>query len=242
MPWTFVGILLFVACITPGLVLLLIRELRYPQREVSPWRETTVLLLGGVFCDLVALAALAAIRARFPERTPDVGRLVRGDIAYLREEYVLTFAWAISTLLLACLVGLLVGAFAPLLAKPFYRFIRIKHRSAWHLMLQARPDEEVYCGCQLDDGSWLGGYLYSASTSIDEIADRDLVLTGELTYRPNGMDTTTLDEEAVIVSARNIRFLTVTYIKPAAGFPSGRASDESAISLPKIVEGVPTRS
>jgi hypothetical protein len=57
MPSSFVGILLFVACITPGLVLLLTREVRFPQREVSTWRETTVLLLGGVFCDLVALGA-----------------------------------------------------------------------------------------------------------------------------------------------------------------------------------------
>lgn len=54
MPSSFVGILLFVACITPGLVMLLSREVRFPQREVSTWRETTVLLLGGVFCDQVA--------------------------------------------------------------------------------------------------------------------------------------------------------------------------------------------
>jgi hypothetical protein len=201
------------------------------ERSSGPAAEPTVVTGPRIFSRV--LGALAAIRAWVPERTPDVGRLVRGDIAYLRQEYVLIVAWAIGTLLLASLVGLLVGAFGPLLAKPFHRFIRIKQQSAWHLMLQGQPDREVYCGCALDDGSWLGGYLYSTSTTTQEIADRDLVLTGELTYRPKGMDAVTLDEQAAIVSARNIRFLTVTYLERGEVSAPKSSSEEAATSLAK---------
>ena len=237
MPSTLASLLLFVAFITPGLCLLLVRETRQPQREASALRETAILLLGGVICDLAALGLFAAWRIRAPQHTPDVGRLVRGDTAYLRQEYVPIAAWAIGTLLVACVIAALVAMLTDRLGYLLHRFQPIQYRSAWHLMLQDQPNAIVYCGCALDDGSWLGGYLRSSSTSIEETPDRDLVLVGELTLRPAGTDkAVVLDEQVAIVSARNLRYLTVTYLDshlaaPAGSLPASMAEEATSATV-----------
>lgn len=38
-------------------------------------------------------------------------------------------------------------------------------------------DEVLYCGRHLEDDSWIGGYLKSFNTDVEEGPDRELVLT-----------------------------------------------------------------
>src|SRR5215211_2386649 len=100
MPATFVGLVLFVVFLTPGLAFLIVQESRRPRREQSTVRETAILLLSGVVFDLLALGLFAIIHLIAPSITPDVGRLVR-DRAYLLSEYDAVLLWTIGLLLIA---------------------------------------------------------------------------------------------------------------------------------------------
>jgi hypothetical protein len=67
----------------------------------------------------------------------------------------------------------------------------------------------------LDDGSYLGGWVLTYSPDSDETADRELTLSGPVTYRsPTGQEAMDLGVSAVAVSARRIQYLTVSYLEP----------------------------
>jgi hypothetical protein len=87
----------------------------------------------------------------------------------------------------------------------------------------------VYLGIDLDDGSYLGGWLAWYSTEPDERPDRDLALAEPLTYRPsedpedrhlNGFD-------FVVVSARNILRLYVSFVNEIEGTGNRREASHS---------------
>lgn len=89
----------------------------------------------------------------------------------------------------------------------------IRFESAWYKMFHGHEDELVYCSCTLEDGSWVGGYLKSFSTEVEETADRDLVITPPILYRPVGSnEEVQWPTSAVIVSARRIMLLDVQYV------------------------------
>jgi hypothetical protein len=74
-------------------------------------------------------------------------------------------------------------------------------------------DQRVYVGCELEDGVYVAGDLYSYSEEVEETADRELILTGELTERaPDGKINALTDVSAVAVSARRIKYMRVSYI------------------------------
>jgi len=68
-------------------------------------------------------------------------------------------------------------------------------------------------GCELNDGSYLGGELFTYNSDEDETGDRELALSSPITYRAAGDDPVDLEDVgAVSVSARQIKFLTVSYL------------------------------
>jgi hypothetical protein len=73
----------------------------------------------------------------------------------------------------------------------------------------------VHVGCALADGSFVSGYLVSHSRLVDDSPDRDLVLGPPITFRPAESDVAVQREGvgAVVVSARQIAVLFVSYVK-----------------------------
>ena len=66
----------------------------------------------------------------------------------------------------------------------------------------------------MEDGSWIGGYVRSFSTEVEETADRELLLTRP-TFRTKDASDTTRLRGSVVVSARRILFLEIAFLDPS---------------------------
>ena len=91
--------------------------------------------------------------------------------------------------------------------------------SAWYHVFDEGPTGAlVYVGCDLRDGSYVGGLLDWYSTEVDETADRDFVIAEPITYRPpDSSDDRTIDGfSRLVLSARDVARLYVSYVDPPA--------------------------
>jgi hypothetical protein len=211
-PSSFTGLVLFVLLLAPGFTFAAQRERRAPRRQRSAFGETVLLGLTSFLCDVAALLVFAVVRAAAPDHTPDVGRLVRDGRTYFDAHYAYLGWWALGLLALACAFGFVLGRWPPKFAPVFADDITFT--SAWWDLFEQYRDSKVYVGCELEDGSYLGGELFTYNSDEDETENRELALSAPITYRPAGFDDEVeLDDiGAVTVSARQIKFLTVSYL------------------------------
>lgn len=236
MPSTVLGLVLFVVGLAPGLAFVLLRERVAPQRALSPFRETAIVLCVSIAAAVFALALFAVLRAAAPSITPDVGSLVRDPAQFVRTSYVSLFWWSIALLGLATAAAGLVGSGA--LRRLLARLPRspvdpvlAPHEagvSAWWLAFRDQPDADVHVGCLLTDGSFVSGFLMSFSNAAEDSGDRDLTLAADLDrpikFRAAGqLDTVELPGVgAVVVAARQTSLIFVSYLpKPAVSGPDG---------------------
>lgn len=214
MPSTLLGLAIFVICLAPGLVFITARQRVAPQQTVSVLRETAQLVCVSIVADIAVLALFGVVRSVWPDHTPDVGRLVRQPAEYLRQSYVSVTWWAVGLLALAALLAWAAGAGGA------WRLLRLPSTaphesatSAWWLLFQDVPDRRVHLGCVLNDGGYVSGWLASYNTAVTETGDRDLTLSAPIRYRAkDAREATELaDTSAVVVSARNVALLFVSY-------------------------------
>lgn len=209
--------------LAPGTLFVSRARLARPVAKVSTTRELATVGMISAASDLLAVALLALIRIAVPSHTPDLGRLVRERGSYVEVAYAQLSLWAVMGLLIACAVGF--GSSVVLSTDKFQRALDsgrlaglfrpqgdIRIVPAWWEMFKGRS-EQVHVACQLDDGTFVSGFLLSFSGESDEIADRDLVLGGPLFVRPPGQDEGgPYDASALVLSARRMQFLAVTYV------------------------------
>ena len=209
MPTTLWGLVLFLVLLAPGFVFTARRERVRSGRALSVFRESTSVALVSVAANGVVLGLFAVLRTVFPSWTPDVGALVRAPEKYAVEHYAQLTAWSAGMLAVATAAAFAVGG---LRGREHQSAV-----SAWTLLFTAHPDAAVYVGCVLDDGSFVAGRLLSYSRSAEDVADRELTLTGPITYRaPEKTATSVLpDVGATAISARRIVLLTVSYLPEA---------------------------
>lgn len=230
MPTSFVGLLLFVALLAPGFCYVLRRERELPSRTVSVFRETVTLVLASLGCNAAVAAAFGVVRSLSPRHTPDLGALVRDTSSYARGHYAQLAWWGLGLLVLACLLATALASTD--LTTSLMRFLRrvagvrwlvapsrsVRFQSAWWRVFQEHPPQghRVYVGCALEDGSYMAGWLFSHAVDYDETADRDLILSAPVFFRPpgaedgNGMELENVG--AAVVSARRIIGLFVSYV------------------------------
>ncbi|GAA5173301.1 hypothetical protein GCM10023214_55920 [Amycolatopsis dongchuanensis] len=208
-PTTLVGLVLFLVLLVPGFAYTLRRERLASARAVSTFRETVELAFVSVVADAVVLLLFTLVRAIFPSWTPDVRQLLREPGRYAIDNLTSVTLWALG--LLAVAAGLAAGA-----ASLRRRREHAARVSAWTMLFTEHPGARIHVGCRLDDGSYVAGRLRTYSRSGDDVPDRDLTLTGPISYRAPGETTTTVlpDVGAAAVSARNLTLLTVTYEVP----------------------------
>ncbi len=159
---------------------------------------------------------------------PDLKALLSAPAKYATNHLGLVWWWSIGVIAAACLLGFLLGGID--LAKQREgkkqrvrrflgtRFGPVEFTSAWSKFLADTERELVYGTCVLDDGTSLRGYVQWFNTDIAESADRDLVLgPGILLRYPGTQKEVSLgDRELVVISARQIRYLTIDRIaRPA---------------------------
>lgn len=185
---------------------------RQPVRDLSPLRELISIAAVGALCDLVSLALFGIVRVWFPRDTPDVGKIARIGNAYFKLHVVSEAWWIVGLFGFSCLLAFILGKYRPLIAGAVVSG-RITFNSAWWELFHLNPDSRIYVGCELQDGSYIAGYLLRYSTETDETPDRDLALVEPISYRAVGAQETTVLEDvgAVSISASQIKFLAVSY-------------------------------
>lgn len=211
MPTTLIGLLIFVVLLMPGFAYTMRRERNTKaERRLSVFRETVAIAFSSVFANFVVIALFYVFSRIFPRATPDIDSLLRTPGAYFRENYWDLLGWA-SVLLVVATVGAVLAA-----SPKVTDLIRSPFLSGWKIMFAQhdKQDVDVYVGCTMSDGSYVGGYLFSSSRLSDDSPDRDITLTGEISYRAAGAEEQVVlpDTGGVILSARNIMMMTVSYI------------------------------
>ncbi len=245
MPTTIGSLLIFVAALTPGFVYLMRTETRLPGRRYTPVRESALIVSASLAAFGVVFIFIWVARGAFPTHTPDVGQFVRHPQAYFSGHYIEVTLWAIGSLIGAvCVASLaavpprrvisLVSWLNVWPGPPIQSYIKNRHRrdpiapeSGWGVAFHQHPDELVYVGLRLKDGSYLDGPLGMFSSQIEENDNRSIQIV-----RPVRIRTSTDDEEkawdvdAVIVSASQIKTLSINYI-PRDWEVTGNAPDHS---------------
>lgn len=232
MPTSLVGLLLFIILLAPGFAFVVRRETRFVPRTTSVFRETAAVVLASVTANGIALAGFGVIRTLVPERTPDVGRLVNGPAAYFTHHYVEVAVWGAALLAVAVLLAALAAVPPqPVIAR--WRKLPealqpawledlgnpIIYKSAWdRLMHLGAADYEgpvdVWVSCELHDGTYLAGPLYSLNPDVDEDADREFIIMAPITRRgPTSEELEELDVGALSVSARYVKYVGWSYVR-----------------------------
>jgi hypothetical protein len=222
-PTTIVGLVILVVLLLPGMTYRVSRDAQDPTPGHSAFRETAAIVTVSALAHGVTLAGFAIARTWGPTSiTPDIGQLLRPKSGYFGDHYARVFLWAAGLMLLSCALSALAGAWRPGALMKRLPSAQVDFRSAWWKQLRAGQPagHTIYLGCELDDGSYVSGELLSFATGTEETADRDLVLTGDLGYRPPGSNEPqefNLGASTLIVSARRIKFITVNYAPKASG-------------------------
>lgn len=211
MPTTLLGLAILLATVVPGLGYRLGRESRHPARDFAGFRETVSLVFAGIIATILALYTFALIRWIIPAHTPDVGLLLRKPGSYIQDELPYVATWVIAILALATVGAILVGRYGPKGTNG------VTFESAWWKAFKLADEYRTHVGCELTDGTHIAGTLWTFSTSVEETADRDLGLVAPITYRPGetAVDTVLDGVGVVVINARQIRYITITYLESA---------------------------
>jgi hypothetical protein len=157
---------------------------------------------------------------------PDLTRLAAKDETYLRQHWVGTAGWLLLLIATACLcaavwAGLLnrTNRFAELFSKRPLRWLLssdggTEYVSAWWKLLidpSVHPTLDRYLTCNLDDGSSVSGWLYSANHEAKEGPDRELTLSAPLVIRDKLGVKKTVSVGAASISSSRLVWLLVRY-------------------------------
>jgi hypothetical protein len=213
MPTTLTGLVLFLTLLTPGFVYRRRHARDVPAYQRSALAETAAIVLVSLLADWVVGVAYALFAHLAPDAVPDLTKL-RDDPDYLTRNLLSVALWGAGLLGLATALayGLAVVR----------RVDERAERPGWWWAFQAFParhrlheyqDSRIYVGCQLRDGSYVAGTLLTHSRLSVDSGDRDLLLRGEIRLRPSGAAASVAlpDAHVMIVSARDIVWMTVTY-------------------------------
>lgn len=236
MPNTIVGLLIFVAFLTPGLLFLFTLERRLPSRQLSAFRETVSIAAVGVGCDAIVLLTFTVFRMVFPALTPDVGAVLRDPFPYWQSHYAMVLWWASGLLLAACVIGVVLGF--------IWNANMFSETSGWWDVFKTaygeiQGVESLLVYCELTDGTLVAGALRSWNTDARDIPDRDLVLQSPLYRRlSDGKSNDGLAEAFLLpqvgimtISARHIVTVAASYL-PYDIADTGKHDPESAILVP----------
>jgi hypothetical protein len=220
MPTTLSGLAIFVVFLTPGFLNYIQRRRRVPQRSLSSLVEVATFLSISVLTNAAALGIFVAIRAITPDHTPNVEGLVTEGFKYVDPRIGYIVVWTIIVLGISCTLAVIIGIWPG----PFRNLTPvIIDSSAWYYAFELGPEgSKVYLGCDMNDGSYIGGYLDWYNTDVDEVADRDIVLAAPIATRIDGHDVES-DFQRVVLSARNIAKISVTFLAGAPAKPEGAA-------------------
>jgi hypothetical protein len=227
-PTTLIGVAILIVLLGPGFCYVAATERRFTAHKKSAFRETVQIAAASIILDLLVLAPFWLARTFWSSGTPDIGALVSKPHTYWLNHYRLVAGWGLALFIAACMIGFLAGT--------FIRPAKSLRASAWVGMFEVFPKDQKWIGLELQDGSFLSGQLYSYSLDPEETDDRELVLR-DPEYRAPGMkNLVPLGSALTVVSAREIRFLSVNYT-PVAPRPDREPFRERIALAFKVLQG-----
>jgi hypothetical protein len=194
-PSTLVGVLIFLALLGPGYLYVRRVERLEALHKVSPFRESISIAAVSVLCNGAALVLFAMARILLPSVTPDVGAIVRQE-PYFAANYQRVATAAIVVYVVAFLIAFVVSH-PKVRDADIWRIERVRKligvpvldsRSAWSRLFDVEKDDIVRAGCELDDGSWIDGWVLDWNAQPEEDSDRTLTLHEPIRVRAKGRD------------------------------------------------------
>ncbi len=218
MPATFVQLLLFVIFLVPGFLHYVQRRSRVPQRSLSPLVEAATLGTVSLVTNAITLGVFAVVRLFLGGHSPEPRRVFEEGLGYTGPRLGYSLVWFAGLVAMSCVIAFVLGARPGPVAWLAERFApAIVDVSAWYHVFDEGPvGKRVYVGCDLEDRSYVGGFLDWYSTDVEETDDRDFVLAEPITFRPpDDVEDRTIQEfSRLVISARDVRRLYVSYVDP----------------------------
>jgi hypothetical protein len=222
-PTTVSSVLLFLALLGPGYLYVRRIETLEARYKTSAFRETVAIVISSLIFIGLSVAIFTVARISVPSGTPDVGALVRNPGQYVVQRYELLAAWVAGLFLLALLLAFVFS-------HPRLRGARVWRanvliaargrpvmdaRSSWSRLFATDPGTIVRVACELDDGSWIDGWLFDWNAQPEEDGDRTITLHAPLRVRAKGTAKTVHlvgTSYSIVASSRIVR-LDVTHIE-----------------------------
>jgi hypothetical protein len=142
---------------------------KYPAQRQSSFRESADIAAASIALNVVVIDCFSIVRILLPNLTPNGGALSSAPHKYFLAKYRPWAAWAFAEFLPACGIGFGAGSWI----KPSGGSL---DTSAWWEMFEVDSRMKKFVSCQLLDGSFISGELYSFSTDCHETEDLELAL------------------------------------------------------------------
>lgn len=218
MPSTFASLVLYTFFLFPGYVAYVQRSRFGPTRSQSSLLEAVNLIFVSAVTNALALLTLLALRAWMPDRLPDLAEWIRQGRGYSESRLGELAAWSAIGLLLSCSYAYMVSL--PRVRGLFKNVFNpvVVDSSTWYHVFESVPPSDngrnpyPYVECHLSDGTYVAGRLSWYSTEIDETADRELSLVAPPEEHQAERNGAVTGNSIVILSAREIRRMIVTWV------------------------------
>ena len=125
----------------------------------------------------MGLFAFGLVRWIAPSNTPDVGLFLRTPGLYFRDQLPYLASWTAAIIALSTGLAFFAGRHLPrkrgglVFASAWWRVFEIADK------FKTFKGCKIYVGCELTDGSYVSGRLWSYNATVKETPDRDIVLT-----------------------------------------------------------------
>ena len=208
MPTSLSGFVFVTLFLTPGFILFIQRGKLAPQKILSPLYELVGTVAASVAIDIFVYSIYGLARLWRPHVFPNLLLIFSSKISEITNLNS-SLAWMAVLFAVSCLLAFLIG-----INSKFLRFVIpiIIDGSSWYFLFTREKTKSVFVGCDLVDGSYVIGYLTWFNTHPDDIQDRDLILQKPLTVIKDGVVDSNLDFDHMIISARQISKIYVSYI------------------------------
>ena len=218
MPSTVLGITLYVFGLGPGLAFAFAREGHRPAAKRSVFRETAAVILVSAVCDSIVGLFAVLVSMFWPAFAAAIRALLAGNSRWLVANFQVVVLSIVAALLLASTIGFILGTKKlndAGLGRLWDNSLVARDASAWSTSFTKYTDTVVHLGIQLKSGGWLEGTLFTFDNSADPEPHRTITLTGEITYRAPGSESSSVVTGfgLVIVEAQDIEVLYVAYVE-----------------------------
>ena len=228
MPTTIISLVIFVIFLTPGFISYLVRRRKGPGTPLTSLPEVAMFISTSIFIDVMTLGIFCIVRWITPKHTPDVTQLILAKrFIYIDKNIDFITLWALILLAISWILAIVAGIRPWKIGKLFTPVI-VDGSTWFYLFGNAPSDSCTYVGCDLKDGSYVGGFLDWYSTDTDDNGDRDLVLATPITLKVNGK-TSISEFQRLVLPERDIALLNVTFVKEKEkGKEKGHSTDHNS--------------